>query len=799
MKDENLAGMTISDRYHLHQLLGKGGSAHVYLATDTRLQRSVAVKVFQPEGSEKQVFLSHFNREARVLAQLDHRHILPVYDYGEHDDQAYLVMPYMAGGSLRDYLHKHAPLAPEHALSLISQVLDALAYAHDRGLIHRDMKPGNILFKGDGTLMLADFGLAKLLPEADGISLPTDITVTHSVALKGTPDYMAPEQIQGKPGPASDLYAVGIILYEMLTGERPFKAQDVMGMLVQHLQTEPVSPRSLQPTIPPELESVVLRALAKHPEARFKHPNEMLEALHACNLAQSSPPRPHEKGGPLPIPHEENTLAIVTPPTEEPASAPTQISEQTVLAQQTGPEHQVVTPPPISNPGPWPSTPYNIVPQQPSRLERNAKILVIVAVVLLLATIATSAFTIYQARQPLTTTPQTIQSTKQAQSTATSNSTPTSQPTLLPQVVRGTMNCPASGQANAATYPSLSVGSHQRLIYAVNEGTPGNPSAAVIKRRDANDTVKADIIFNTPGAYINEIQVSQDGLWILFVLKLDNQKQLRLLRVDGQIQQTLYCTTGPEDLFGVQWTYDQQRITFMTGSTLKLLEPGSGSIHTLLTLQSGTRYIPATWQDNNHLLLKVPKGGSAPLDLYSLDVRKGENQQESSLKRIASSICSFDPTFDSKRLLISECNTNSGMLAGPSRITVRNLDGSAATTLTSVPVAVTMVRAITAQTLLLLVKDAATPDQNGVWRVNIDGSNLLRLSTDLTGGQTLCEFTQYTWSNLSRDGTFYAIQEHDPNSTNYKMYFGRLDGTDLDYFADISDGTELKMGGWIVF
>jgi len=198
MMPEEMVGQLLG-HYQLLRALGYGGSATVFLAQDIHLQREVAVKVFMPRDGYSQDFLHRFAREARVLAQLDHPHILPVYEYGEQDGNAYLVMPHMAGGSLRDWLRKRGAVPASDVVRLMSQILSALQYAHDRNLIHRDIKPGNMLFKADGTLMLSDFGLVKVLSGEDGktpfLNEASGMT-TH--ALTGTPDYMAPEQITGK-------------------------------------------------------------------------------------------------------------------------------------------------------------------------------------------------------------------------------------------------------------------------------------------------------------------------------------------------------------------------------------------------------------------------------------------------------------------------------------------------------------------------------------------------------------------------------------------------------------------------
>ncbi|HEV2579822.1 MAG TPA: serine/threonine-protein kinase, partial [Ktedonobacteraceae bacterium] len=278
MNPEQLIGRTLG-HYHILRQVGYGGMATVFLAEDTNLEREVAVKVFWPRPGETRDFLRRFAREARVLAQLDHPNILSVYDYGETDGIAYLVTPYMPGGTLKDLLKERKTLSPVESLRLVAQMLNALQYAHERGLIHRDIKPGNMLFKADGSLVLADFGLVKVAtPElAPGAQL--DLTNQTGTAITGTPEYMSPEQIEGKAFPASDIYSVGIVIYEMLTGKRPFQSDSAMGLLMQQMHQQPHSLRDSNPYISPQLDAAVLRALEKDPARRYSRPADFLQAL----------------------------------------------------------------------------------------------------------------------------------------------------------------------------------------------------------------------------------------------------------------------------------------------------------------------------------------------------------------------------------------------------------------------------------------------------------------------------------------------------------------------------------------
>jgi serine/threonine protein kinase len=271
--------------YELVRRLGEGGMAQVYLARDVRLGREVAVKVLDARLAERPGFRERFLREARVAAALDHPNIVPLYDFGDTEHLLYLVMPYVSGGSLQDMLRR-TPLPAGEVVTYASQMTDALDYAHKRGVVHRDVKPANMLLHADGRLMLTDFGLAKILGPNSRPAVPRG----HPDA--GTPEYMAPEQIEGRTDERSDIYALGVVLYLLLTGHLPFTGSTSSAVMEGHLYRLPEDPRTLNPAITPAMQTVIARALAKHSEDRYQKAGELGAALLGALVAGDAQPLP---------------------------------------------------------------------------------------------------------------------------------------------------------------------------------------------------------------------------------------------------------------------------------------------------------------------------------------------------------------------------------------------------------------------------------------------------------------------------------------------------------------------------
>ena len=290
---QNYVGQQI-DRYRVTERLGMGGMAVVYKAYDTRLERDVAIKIIRTDEiplSQHERLLKRFEREAKSQARFTHRNIVPIYDYGDVGGAPYLVMSYIPGGTLK--LRTGQPVPYPQALGWLIPIADALHYAHQRGVIHRDIKPSNILFDSEDQPVLTDFGIAKLL-ETD------EATLTGTGLGVGTPEYMAPEQWQGKATPATDQYALGVVLYELITGQKPYTA-DTPAAIILMQATEPLrSPRTLAPSMPEALEKLLYKALARDPQDRYEDMLALRKALENVSTGEpiASIPLPSQNAQP---------------------------------------------------------------------------------------------------------------------------------------------------------------------------------------------------------------------------------------------------------------------------------------------------------------------------------------------------------------------------------------------------------------------------------------------------------------------------------------------------------------------
>ena len=259
----------LNGRYELHRRLGRGGMAEVFLARDRLLDRPVAVKVLFSEFATDPAFVERFRREAQAAANLSHPNICGVYDWGNEDGTYFIVMEYVDGRSLADIMREEGPLHPRRAAEIAFEVAGALGFAHSKGVVHRDVKPGNVLISGTGAAKVVDFGIARAL------SSPSE-ELTQAGSVMGTATYFSPEQAQGFQVDArSDLYSLGVVLFEMVTGRPPFNGDSPVAIAYKHVQESPPRPSTLVSGLPPGLEAIIGKLLAKHPDNRYRSAEDL--------------------------------------------------------------------------------------------------------------------------------------------------------------------------------------------------------------------------------------------------------------------------------------------------------------------------------------------------------------------------------------------------------------------------------------------------------------------------------------------------------------------------------------------
>ncbi len=487
-----LEGRTL-DRYELRYIIGRGGMADVYLGYDPHFQRNVAIKVFKRDDED---LLRRFIREAHLMASLKNPHLMPIYDAGESKldgvIQYYIVMPFMEGGTLRARIRR-SPLSLSEACNCLRAIADALDYIHAQGIIHRDIKSSNVLLDGEGNCYLSDFGVART---TTGV---TQATSTGNVL--GTVDYVAPELFEPnhRADAYSDLYSLGVLLYEMVTGQLPFSAENQIALVAMHVNTPPPSPRAIVPTIPSQVERVMLKALEKKPEQRYSSAGALARAFCAAVTA-----RPGEAGR-------------ASSPAWEPVDpyAPTRPAAPLVLPP-------VAETPPVARPAPLARAteghapvaagrqPQAVQQRPPAKKKRSspaqtrARIVTILALITLLVVVGPIAFFLLRGYTPGKGNP----APGPTQTATTGNATTVS--TLTPTA---TPNMTATAQAQAATATAQAEHATATAIAGATATVQAHATATagVIQTATAGTPAYADALNNANNATTQQAQWDQNS------------------------------------------------------------------------------------------------------------------------------------------------------------------------------------------------------------------------------------------------------------------------------------------------
>src|SRR5882672_11087823 len=263
----SLVGQVFSERYRIEREIARGGMAEVYLARDESLNRQVALKALFPEFAREPSFVERFRREAQAAANLNHPNIVGIYDWGQEDGTYFIVMEYVEGRSLCDLIRSEGLIDPGRAADITAEIASALAFAHRSGVVHRDVKPGNVLITPQGSVKVTDFGIARA---------GTSENLTQTGSVMGTATYFSPEQAQGLAVDGrSDVYSLGVVLYEMVTGLAPFAGDAPIAVALKHVREEPIPPSARNAAVPAAFEQIVLGALVKDPDARYQSADEL--------------------------------------------------------------------------------------------------------------------------------------------------------------------------------------------------------------------------------------------------------------------------------------------------------------------------------------------------------------------------------------------------------------------------------------------------------------------------------------------------------------------------------------------
>ncbi|MEO6891290.1 MAG: serine/threonine-protein kinase [Ktedonobacteraceae bacterium] len=503
----------------LERLIGQGGMGVVYLAQQVRPSRRVAIKILLPhvllDSKAHNEFLARFRREADVIARLEHINIMPIYEYGEQEEMAYLLMPYLAEGSLRDVLAKRGVLSLQETVRYIEQAASALDYAHAQGVIHRDLKPGNFLLHSDGRLILADFGIARMVQDSTNTM---GQTLTGTGMFLGTPEYMAPEMVQGEAvDQRVDIYALGVVLFQLLSGQVPFKGNTPLAVAARHLQEPPPSLHQVNPAIPPSVSEVVQKALAKRREDRYPSAGALAQALRTAISAPDHFSDTVARNAPTALSSLPNALKIQayeTPPAQQQINQTTDRDRRDVYASGGTPLNA------------QPVTPYTVpgTKRQPWLIFIGVAMAIILVIGGVLVGLqlnkelpgtplsnATRTVATHPAvGQTVTSTSQSTPTPAQQTATSTSQSTPTQQTAAIP---KGQQLYFATSPGDACNHGGPWGDYNNAGMVCTNTGTKiSNPNA-----KSATSNLVGTLLLSVPNRpypsdYVIEVQLQQLSL-----------------------------------------------------------------------------------------------------------------------------------------------------------------------------------------------------------------------------------------------------------------------------------------------
>lgn len=546
--------------YKIVAQIGQGGMATIFKAYQTNLDRYVALKVMHPALKEDRSFVMRLQREATVIAKLNHPNIVAVHDFREYEGIPFLVLQYIEGKTLKDVL-KEQKLNTQQILNIVRPVADALSYAHARGVLHRDVKPSNILIDNEGHVYLSDFGLARIAQSGES-------TASQDMMI-GSPHYLSPEQAKSEPvDERTDVYSLGVVLYEMFVGRVPFKAETTYATILAHINDPPPPPRSLNPKVPPAVEQVILKALAKNPNDRYPSVREMMRALEN---AVRGPRDMDEPAAPIPLIEYKPSPEVVTPPPQARVTAPKSSATAVPRAQQ---------PARRAKPRAW--LPFAIA---------------FVAFIAFIACLGVGALVIVPA---LSSTPTPFIITV---------ATPTRAGVLPVPTATKPLVFPAIQSPTRASSPTPVLGLRGKIAYTVATGS--NPDQRAIYIADADGTNARAIIefglwpsLSPDGKQIAYYRIREEGIYIA---NSDGSAARRI--VTGE-------TCCP------QWSPDGKRLMYLQGK-LKL-----GDVKIVIVNPDGSGkdevvagFSPAWAPDGNRIVYTACQPGTTQCGLHIFDLR----------------------------------------------------------------------------------------------------------------------------------------------------------------------------------